>query len=578
MIFLKLWGLLNLKFRIKFLYLLLATVLITALEMMSIGLIIPISYFFFSSDVSNFPFIQNFFDLINFYAVKYNQETIIILFCFVVIIFFIKFIFQTFFVFYQAKFNADIQVFISKLMLQKFSTFNYGEYTKNNSSDLLRNINNEVNVLANNVSMPTLQIITEFFIIFGMIILLLFVNIFVTIVTTIIFLISGFILLNTTKKILVLAGEERQKYDGFRIKILNILHGGFKEIKVFNKLNYFIESYNEKNKRFAYAYKKQIALSQLPRFLLEILTVVCLLILVIVLISKNTSNLEIITFLSIFAGCAFKIMPAANRIIRSLQMLKFGKSSIQVISNFLLKTNNILSKNKSLIKDSNSNSNIFFKINNLNFFYDNKRNDFKFNNLNFELKKNETIGIIGSSGSGKSTLVNFITGIEKPNSGSITTFGKNIYEDIFSWRSKIGYVPQDIFLIEDSIKKNIAIGIENNLIDENRIINVLKKVQMHDFILSLNDGINTIIGERGLNISGGQKQRLGIARALYNNPEILIFDEATSALNTEIENEIISQIYDLKESITIIIITHKPSILEKCNKIYRMINGDLVLI
>lgn len=574
MIFTKLWSLLDFSYRFRLLNLLLATIIITILEMLSIGMIIPITYFFFNTNGNDYLFVQYFFNFVEIVSDKFNQETIIILFIIVVIIFFIKFIFQTIFVFYQAKFNADLQVFISKQMLDKFSSFKYSDYTKNNSSDLLRNINNEVNVLANNVSMPILQIITEFFIIFGMIILLFFVNILVTLITSFIFLFFGYLLLTSTKKILVLAGEERQKFDGLRIKILNIIHGGFKEIKVLNKLNYFIQKYNLSNKKFAYSYKKQIALSQFPRFLLEILTVISLLILVIILMLRDHSNIEIITFLSIFAGCAFKIMPAANRIIRSLQMLKFGKSSIEIILNFLLKKNSAsMSSNKSL----NNNNDTFFEIKNLNFSYDNKRNDFQFENLNLKLKKNDAIGIIGPSGSGKSTLVNFVLGLETTNSGTIETFGKSIHDDIFSWRSKIGYVPQDIFLFEDSIKENIALGVNKNEINDQKIFDVLKKVQLKEFIMNLNDGINTPVSERGLNLSGGQKQRLGIARALYNNPEILIFDEATSALNAEIEDEIIDQIYQLKENVTLIIITHKPSILKNCNKIYKMINGHLLI-
>ena len=219
----------------------------------------------------------------------------------------------------------------------------------------------------------------------------------------------------------------------------------------------------------------------------------------------------------------------------------------------------------------------FFEIKNLNFNYDTKRSDFKFDNLNLKLKKNDAIGIIGPSGSGKSTLVNFILGLQTAENGTIETYGETIYRDIFSWRSKIGYVPQDIFLFESSIKENIALGVNKNEINDQKILNIIKKVQLSKFIMNLKDGINTNISERGLNLSGGQKQRLGIARALYNDPEILIFDEATSALNTEIEDEIIEQIYQLKENVTLIIITHKPSILKNCNKIYKMVNGQLII-
>ena len=187
---------------------------------------------------------------------------------------------------------------------------------------------------------------------------------------------------------------------------------------------------------------------------------------------------------------------------------------------------------------------------------------------------NTSVGIIGESGSGKTTLFNLISGLDKPSSGNIFNYNENIHNNIYKWRSDIGYVPQEIFLFEGSIKKNIALSDDENISDE-QVLKCLKLAQIDQFFLDQKDKLNTIIGERGINISGGQKQRVGIARALYNDPKLLILDEATSALNEEIEAEIMQSIYGLQKNLSIIIISHKSSILSKCNIIYKMKDGHL---
>jgi len=292
------------------------------------------------------------------------------------------------------------------------------------------------------------------------------------------------------------------------------------------------------------------------------------------MLNEDRTFVEILTYLSIFAGCSFKVMPSANRILRSLQLLKFGKSSLDTITYFLNEKNETNSSQSDY--SINSNNNFFLSIKKLNFFYINNLGEKKFilKDLDLNIEQNSSVGIIGESGSGKTTLFNLISGLDMPAKGNIFNYKENIHKNIIKWRSQIGYVPQEIFLFEGSIKKNVALSDQEEISDQ-KVINSLKLAQIDKFFLSQENGLDTIIGERGVNVSGGQKQRIGIARALYNNPKLLILDEATSALNEEIEQEIMQSIYGLQKNITIIIISHKKSILSKCNTIYKMKDGHL---
>ena len=285
---------------------------------------------------------------------------------------------------------------------------------------------------------------------------------------------------------------------------------------------------------------------------------------------------NILLIVGIFAAAALKILPAANRLTNLFVVMRYGYASVEELYKDLhleikeipYDKNNI--ENKLQFKDHLKFENIYYA------YPENKEIILK--NINLEIKPNTTIGLIGESGSGKTTFIDLLIGILNPSKGEIIVDGKNILSNLRKWQNNIGYIPQFIYLIDDSIKKNIAFGLKEEIIDINKVENTLEISQMKNFVETLPKKIETKVGEFGVRLSGGQRQRIGIARALYNNPNLLVMDEATSSLDEETEREIMNSIYLMKGKKTILISAHKKSILEKCNVILKFDKGNITTV
>jgi ABC-type multidrug transport system fused ATPase/permease subunit len=305
---------------------------------------------------------------------------------------------------------------------------------------------------------------------------------------------------------------------------------------------------------------------------LELLAVIGVSLLVIIMTLQSKSSTELIPVLGVFVAAAFRMIPSINRIMNSLQTIAFAQSVLDVLA----KQFKIIEKFENVEETkTNFEFNNEIIVSNLYFKYpDSEKN--ALNNVNVVIKKGDFVGFIGTSGSGKSTLIDNIAGLLIPISGSIHVDNVDINTNIKGWQSQIGYVPQSIFLIDDSLKKNIAFGVNENEIDQIRLNKAIIDSQLNDVIQRLPDGIDTIVGERGIRLSGGERQRIGIARALYNNPEILILDEATSSLDNETEKDFMSSINALQGIKTIIIIAHRLTTIQNCNKIFELKNGVLI--
>ena len=284
-------------------------------------------------------------------------------------------------------------------------------------------------------------------------------------------------------------------------------------------------------------------------------------------IQDATSN-QSLSIIALLIFISIRLLPSYNMITSSYASIKYHAKSINLIIDLIYK----LEKEKIFEEKNISNVELIFndniKIKNLEFSYDNKKI------INIEdliIYKNKINGLVGKSGSGKSTFLNILATMLRPNKGSITIGRQNIFDNVQDWRKIIGYVPQDTVLIDDSIAKNIAFGVEDHLIDFKKINQLIENLDMQDFVLNLNNGINTFVGDKGLNISGGQKQRIGLARALYFDPKLLLLDESTSALDIETERKILnSLIVFVKNKITLVLCTHRDSSLDICDSIYQL--------
>ena len=348
-----------------------------------------------------------------------------------------------------------------------------------------------------------------------------------------------------------------------------------KEIKISNLNKYFITKFISSNNLAAVNHFKHEFVLSLPRYWFELIAIFGFTILIIVLTYTTDSATNIIATIGLFAAATFRLLPSIIKMINNIQQVYF---SLPVLNN--------LSEEFNLEKKVKNNQEKFDKkfiikkeliLKNISFKYQNSNNNV-LDNINLKIKAGSIIGIKGPSGVGKTTLVNIILGLLKPTSGEVLVDGIDINKNLESWQKNIGYVPQNIVLTDDTLKNNIALGIDEKQIDKNRINNCIKESQLENFISNVEKGIDTDVGELGSKLSGGQKQRIGIARSIYNDPQVLILDEFTSALDNQTEEKIISEISNYGKTRTVIIVSHKLSTLSKCNNIYELTKENLKLI
>ena len=474
-----------------------------------------------------------------------------------------------------SNFVFGVKISINKRLMQYYINAPYEFHLKHNSSSLIRNITIEARTLVFHTLIPLLVVATESLVIIAFIIFLVWLEPIGTIIVLSLLLVSGLLFQVLIKNFMEEIGITRQHADGLIIQKAQEAIGGIKDVKVLLQEDSFLEHFSKYNMLSAKADAQHFTWSQFPRMYLETIGVVTLSALLIFL-SVNTSNsVNIIPTFGLFALAAFRILPSANRIMTSLNGLRYSSSVISNIEQQLkeAQSTSIHSNNKNGAEYTLS-FDESIDIQSISHSYDGTEN-ISLNNISISIKKGECIGIIGKSGSGKSTLVDVILGLLAPSSGTINIDGNSIYNNIRGWQQIIGYVQQDVFLLDDSILNNIVFGMHENNIDYERLNKVIKEVQLSDFVYTLAEGLNTQLGERGLRLSGGQKQRIGIARALYHKSSILVFDEATSALDSETETEIMSEISNLAGDQTIIVIAHRLSTLKHCDRIIELSKGSI---
>lgn len=508
-----------------------------------------------------------------------REQILIITMILIVIVFIIKNLIIGLFIWLQYNFAHKLQLSLSAKLYENYLKKNFLFHVKTNSSKLIRNTSNEPNTIRNAI-MDLFIIIADLSIVIGLILLLIYFDPITNsyIIGSLILISSIFFLLirNRVKK----WGLIRLKMSGQSLKDLTQGYGGIKEIKILGKENFFLNIFTNNLKNLVNMNILNGFLKALPKLFLELLGIFILFSLIIILTLNAENSIEkIITSLSLFTLSIFKILPSLVRILSSAQNLRFRMASIELLSDEFKKFKN----DKNIKIDSTSTAISFvedphqLEIKNLYFSYE-QEGQKGLKDISCTIEKNSILGIFGPSGSGKSTLINLILGLIEPKNGKIFYNKKNIFENLKSWQSIIGLIPQNIYLIDDKIKNNIALGIEEKEIDINLLHRCIKMAELDQFIYNLPQGIETIVGERGARISGGELQRIGIARALYRNPKILILDEATSSLDAINEKKIMNTIESIKKGKIVILISHRQSIIEYCTKIIEIESGRIKLI
>jgi ABC-type multidrug transport system fused ATPase/permease subunit len=557
------------KYRIFSLLLIFVILIGFFAELFSIGLIVPLMSAVF--DESKILYYSKFFpNFINLNSM--NKEDLILLFLSLTII---AYILKSLIVFFQnffiGKYCLSVGLYIQGKMIKNYLNKSIDYYNNINSSIMIRNLATEVTIFTNHLLIPFFSMVSEFMVLIGLTLVILYVEFKIGIYIFLITALAIIILRAIFYKRLIRWGNERQQYSASSLQKINDLFFLNKEIKILKKENFFFNSLYLNFFRLARVQFKKRIIQPIPRLLGEILAVASFSILILSMLKENKSTSEMIVVLALFAACALRLIPSFNRITDYYNTFKYSLPSVDVLIKEIKPDSYNLTPNIESEKNKISNfENLIIK--NLNFSYGKKK---ILNNLNLEINKNDVIGIIGQSGSGKTTLVNILLGFHKIDQEII--YNNKIISDTRDWLSRVGYVAQDTFLLDTSIKNNIAFGLPDEKIDESQILKVINDSQLTNTISELDKGINTIIGENGVRLSGGQKQRLGIARALYFNPEVLIFDEVTSSLDLNTEKEFLESIFNFKNKKTLLIVTHRPSLLKACNKIYKLDNGNLIL-
>lgn len=489
------------------------------------------------------------------------------------------YLFKNFYMAWQARiqmtFLGRSQVFYAGRLFAEYLHKPYLYHLDHNSVLLLRNISSGVLAVFSKMVVALFALFAEIvtaLVIFGLLVLL---DPVVSLAVAVLFGFLMYGVLRLFRKKIARQSEDRNKYLAAYMKWINQGLGSIKETKILRKEYFFLREFDKSYTTFSRSNSNFLFLNQLPRLCIEAIVVSALLLLIIAKIALGTAPVDIVPLLGVLALAAFRLMPCAHRTILFLNDIKFNLPAFRDLEADLLASRQREQQGKPLLFQSAGEKMPFDReilVENLGFKYPSGRSEV-LSDVSFKIPKGSFVGIIGASGAGKTTFVDILLGLIAPDTGAIKADGVDISNNLRGWQSNLAYVPQNIYLVDGSIRENIALGISTDKINEERLAHVIRMAELDKFIAGLPDGVNTSVGERGVRLSGGQKQRIGIARALYGEPEILVLDEATSSLDSKTEKSITKAILNLKGQITIVAVAHRLSTLENSDFKIKFENG-----
>lgn len=483
------------------------------------------------------------------------------------------------FKYFQGKFHNDIECTLTIKLYTMFMNRPYAYYLNANTADVIRGITNDIAQVA--------QVLDGFLGVFSEGFTILLIGIFVVYMDPLMALglIGTAVLL-----VLVFAFGFKRKTTELGIICRDVFAGrnktvmesvaGYKEISVYQKKKYFIDDYSRISKYAAEKNTLNLFIMIVPYYVIETVFIASLLGLTCYKISTGANTATYATLISTLVVAAVRILPSISNISRSFSILTYNHVGLDAAYDNIVEVRQKRPEEFLNTVPAPGEDEITFDkdivLKDVSFRYPNTDTDV-FSDVNVTINKNDSVAFVGESGAGKTTLLDVLLGLLEPHKGEVLMDGRDVGSIPFAWARTIGYVPQSVYMIDDTIRKNIAFGLSEEDIDDNKVWEVLKEAQLDDFVRNLPDGLDTMVGERGIRFSGGQRQRISIARALYHDPSILVLDEATSALDNETEKEVMRSIDGLHGKMTIIIVAHRLSTIENCDIVYRVGDGRLSL-
>jgi ABC-type multidrug transport system fused ATPase/permease subunit len=538
----------------------------TVMEMASLGLVIPVVQAVVSGDKrSEYGWLPE-----RLQEVSYGSFVQLLMLS-LVVMFLLKNAFLLLSNYYQQRAQLSINNRVVQRLFETYLRQPYEFHLTNSSSMLVRNVQEYSIAVVNNGVGPMLLLLTDVVTGVGLVAILFLVQPVSTAILIVVFAASSYWIIAVSRIRTKRWGAERVKHRGVLMETLLGGFGGVKEIKLFGRDREVVETHRSSLYQAARSFYLFSVLQSVPRAIFEVVAVggIALLVVVATLGDGNLQDATLI--IALFGVVAFRMLPSVNRIIQSVQQLSFGRAGIEGAVEGLSLTQQEVSVHRARPTDKFET----LQISNLKYSYPNT--DALVTDLaSLQIVAGESVGIIGASGSGKSTLVDLLIGILAPKSGVITVNGRDISADRRYWQDRIGYVPQHVYLMDTSIRRNVAFGLSEKEISNADVEKALRLANLWEFVHTLPAGLDTVVGERGVRLSGGQRQRLGIARALYGNPEVIVLDEATSALDADTEREIVESFREIAHDHTLIVVAHRTSTLAYCNRLIRLEAGRIV--
>jgi len=534
------------------------------LETFSLGLIIP-----FIGLLSQENYRESIPAVFELFGNPSQRDMLLYAMVAIAVVYVLKSIFLYYSAYTQRRFIYQTSGRLTQAAFETYLRQPYAYHLERNSATLIRNVENARSIIGGGLD-PALVLLTDGLVATGLFVMLLVVEPLGTLCVLVLFIVAGLGFQLSTRKRIAQWGKARKFHAGKVLQHLQQGLSGAKEIKMLGRERKFLDDHEAHLKVSLDVDRRYVMLQSLPRLFFEAVAVVGLAVLVIIMVSSGDEIKDILPTLGLFAATAFRVMPSIGRVIASVQTIGYNKAFMKTVY-----SDSLLPRDVSQSESSHLSFKREIEVRNVSFKYASAHRP-SLSGVNIKIGKGEAVGIIGASGAGKSTLVDVLLGLLSPEIGEILVDDVDIQNNLRSWQDHIGYVPQTIYLVDDTLARNVAFGLPDDLVDHEAVARSIKAAQLDEFVATLPDGINTIVGERGVRLSGGQRQRIGIARALYNDPEILVLDEATSSLDTETEQGVMDAVKELLGTKTIVIIAHRTTTVSYCTKVYKMDKAQIV--